>query len=61
MYGLLRSKGLAQLPTPYVISALGNAFLIPIAKGVDTKTSPKSLFLRIKSFLEDGLILGGYS
>ena len=49
--GLFSRRGLAQSPTPMEIFALGKLSLSPFIKGVATKTSPKSLFLKMKNFI----------
>ena len=51
MCGLFSMRGLAQSPTPMEIFALGKLFLSPFIKGVATKTSPKSLFLKMKNLI----------
>ena len=48
--GLLSSNGLAQAPTPIETIDWGNAIFKPLSKGVETRTSPKSLFLKTNKF-----------
>tara|TARA_B100002019_G_scaffold269482_1_gene262278 strand:+ start:470 stop:646 length:177 start_codon:yes stop_codon:yes gene_type:complete len=55
MLGLFSKSGFAQTPTPIDIFAFGNDFLKPWSKGVATRTSPKSLFLRTNILL--GLLI----
>jgi hypothetical protein len=51
IFGLFVTRGRAQSPTPIDILEFGKDFLNPFARGIATRTSPKSLFLNMNIFL----------